>query len=293
MPRPGRDRALAELAGRQHGVVTIAQLRALGFTDSAVGKRVRAGRLHRVHRGVYAVGHAGLSQEGVWMAAVLWAGPGAGLSHLAAAVLWRVWRGRVRVVDVVSPRGRAGRGPVRSHRCRNLDPRDVTCERGVPVTTVPRTLVDLADVLDAHRLANVVHEAAFRDLFDAVETREAMERAHGRRGLPVLERALAAHASGSAGTRSGLEDRFLSLVARAGLPAPLVNTQVAGIEVGFHWPERNLCVEVDGPGHVRPRTRAQDARRDAMLEVAGQAVMRVSGEEMAAGVARVRAGLDG
>jgi hypothetical protein len=159
-----------------------------------------------------------------------------------------------------------------------------------------RTLVDLADLVDAPRLANVIHEAAFRDLFDLGAAREAMARAPGRR-LRVLERALEMHLRGSAGTRSGLEDRFLAAILDAGLPEPVVNARVAGIEVDFHWPECGLCVEVDGPAHARPRARAQDARRDAALRAAGRTVVRVTAAELEAGpelaLARVRAAVDG
>jgi very-short-patch-repair endonuclease/predicted transcriptional regulator of viral defense system len=278
-PPPRRDVALAALAAGQHGIATLLQLREIGFADSAVSKRVRAGRLHRVHRGVYAVGHGALSQEGRWLAAVLASGDGAALSHLAAAACWQVWRARPpQRIDVVAPRRRHPGAGIRVHRCSHLDPRDTTLWRGIPVTTVARTLVDLTDELDEHQLANVIHEAAFRKRFDLATTRAAIRRANGRRRLGVLDAALDAHAAGSAGTRSRLEDRFLALVRAAGLPAPLVNVKVEtatrDIEVDFHWPDKRLCVEIDGPGHARPRTKRQDDARDAELSEAGQEVLR-------------------
>ena len=98
------DAVLAKAAERQHGLVTLAQLLDAGLSQSGVTRRVHSGRLHRIHRGVYAVGHAALSQEGRWMAAVLGAGPGAALGHLAAATLLQAWRRRVQGIDVVSPR---------------------------------------------------------------------------------------------------------------------------------------------------------------------------------------------
>jgi uncharacterized protein DUF559 len=203
---------------------------------------------------------------------VLQAGEGAALSHLAAAKLWEIWRRRIYTTDVLSPR--RTRLPY-VHWTRHFDPRDITTRHGIPVTTVARTLVDLTDVLTAEQLANVIHEAAFRQRFSEAATRAAMERAHGRRNLPVLEEALRAHAGGSAGTKSGPEDRFLKLVREHGLPEPLVNTDVHGIEVDFHWPELKLCVEVDGPGHQRPRTQREDAERDQRLTAAGYRVIRV------------------
>jgi Transcriptional regulator, AbiEi antitoxin/Protein of unknown function (DUF559) len=267
------DVRLARIARRQHGLITIAQLHAAGLGDSSVKKRVRAGRLHRVGRGVYAVGHAGLSREGRWMAAVLRAGEGAALSRLASAKLWDIWRRRVEGIDVVSPR-RSSLPYV--HWTRHLDPRDITKYRGIPVTTVPRTLVDLTDVLTAHQLANVIHEAAFRSRFDERATRAAMERANGRKNLHVLERALSLNAAGSAGTKSWNEDRKLAEIGTKGLPEPLVNVHVKGIEVDLHWPEQKLCLEVDGPGHERPRTRREDAERDEKLRAADYDVMRAS-----------------
>jgi hypothetical protein len=276
------DARLGRLAARQHGLVTAAQLAEAGLTTGAVAQRVANGRLHPKYRGVYAVGHARLSQHGRWMAAVLVAGDEAALSHLAAAKLWEIWRRKVRGIDVVAPTRRRDRPGVRMHWARRLDPRDVTVHDGIPVTTVARTLVDLSSVLTAAQLANVIHEAAFRNRFDLAATRRAMARAAGRHTLEVLDAALDAHAAGSAGTRSGLEDRYLAQVTGAGLPDPLVNTKVAGIEVDFHWPGRGLCVEIDGPGHARPRTRDEDRARDAALRAAGHDVIRLMGEDLAA-----------
>jgi very-short-patch-repair endonuclease len=142
----------------------------------------------------------------------------------------------------------------------------------------------LSDDLDAHRLANVIHEAAFRRRFDAAAVRAAMARADGRHNLDVLDYALAAHSAGSAGTRSDLEDAFLALIRSAGLPEPLVNVGVqAGgrkIEVDFHWPRQQLCIEIDGPGHTRPRTRGEDRLRDRVLRGDGHEVLRFTGDDL-------------
>jgi predicted transcriptional regulator of viral defense system len=263
---------LAHLAARQHGLVTAAQLGDLGLTRYGVSKRVASGGLHPKHRGVYAVGHARLSQHGWWMAAVLAAGEGAVLSHLAAAKLWEVWRRKAKGIDVTTPRQRRHRAGFRVHSARHLDRRDTTVHDGIPVTTVARTLVDLSSVLTAGQLANVIHEAAFRNRIDLEATRQAAERATGRHTLAILAASLNAHLSGSAGTRSALEDQFLEQITRAGLPEPLVNTK---IEVDFHWPDQNLCVEIDGRGHQRPRTHAEDQARDAKLRAAGHDVVRL------------------
>jgi len=259
---------IAALARRQYGLITTAQLTSVGLERSGVSKRVRTGRLHPLYRGVYAVGHRRLSQEAHWMAAVLAAGPGAALSHAAAAKHWRIWRGRADGVDVIVPGQRRQRKGIRIHRTRVLDKRDTTIHKGIPITTPTRTLVDLASVLTHHQLANVIHEAAFRNLFDEAKTRQAIKRAQGR-DLSALPAALHAHANGSAGTRSSAEDRFL---AHWQGPEPLVNTK---IEVDFHWPGENLVVEVDGRGHERPRTRREDEARDEALRAAGINVVRL------------------
>jgi Protein of unknown function (DUF559) len=127
----------------------------------------------------------------------------------------------------------------------------------------------------------VIHEAAFRNLFHEPNVRAAMNRANGRRNLPVLERALELNKAGSAGTCSDSEDRFLLLTSNSGLPEPLVNTKIEEIEVDFRWPDRNLIVEVDGPAHTRPRTRQEDEERDATLRTAGYTVLRVAAPEAA------------
>lgn len=243
------------------------------MTSASIGYRVRTGTLHRVHRGVYALGHDRLSERGEFMAAVLAAGKGAVLASLSAAVLWNAWRRPVREIHVLAPKDRRPQPGFRLHTARRLDKRDITELDGIPVTTLARTLVDLTDVLTAHQIANVIHEAAYHELFDRRETYEAIQRANGRPNITRLHEALQAD---GAGTRSHLEDRFLSLI--GDLPQPLVNTRIAGIEVDFAWP--GLVVELDGPGHTRPRTQRQDAQRDAVLKAAGYEVLRLTATDL-------------
>ena len=269
---PPVELALAELAARQHGVITIAQLTKLGLSHSAVSKRVSRGVLHRVGHAVYAVGHGALSREGVWLAGVLAGGPGALLSYRPAGKLLAVSRFPAPITEVTSTHRREGRPDIRFHRTRVLDPLDVTTHLRIPVTSVHRLLVDLSDVLTAHQLANVIHEAAFRGRFVESATRDAMARVAGRHRLHVLDRAIELHHAGSAGTKSGGEDAFLALV--AGLPEPLVNMGLAGFERDFHWPQFQLAVEIDGGGHTRPRSRLEDGRRDRTLDDAGYRLLR-------------------
>jgi hypothetical protein len=279
-PSLSLDAQFATLAARQHGVITVAQLERAGLTHTAIEKRVRAGRLHPVHRGVYAVGHPRLSREGRWMAAVLAGGEGAVLGGLSAAQLWQISRRRTNVSEVLVPRRHRPQTGIRFRYCRHLDPRDVLVHNAIPVTTVARTLVDLTETSTPDQIANVIHEAVYRGIFDERPTRAAMARANGRHRLAGLDRALELHAEGSAGTRSEHEDRFLALVASAGLPAPLTNVRARGqgFEVDFRWP--GLCVEIDGPGHVRPRTARDDRARDTVLHADGYAILRFTGEEV-------------
>src|SRR3954469_2918612 len=187
------------------------QLTATGLTRPAITKRVARGLLHRRYRGVYAIGHAALSREGEWLAAVLDCGPGTVLSHLSAAELHGVDMKLASLIAVVSPRSRTLAG-VRVHTTRGLDRRDVTTERGIPVTTIHRLFVDLSGDLTAHELVALMREAKFRGRFVEPSIRDAMERANGRHHLGVLDRALALF---SAGTRSGNEVLFSGRPSRA------------------------------------------------------------------------------
>jgi very-short-patch-repair endonuclease len=272
----GHTPSLEALAASQKDLLTHHQLLAAGLTRQAIAKRVSSGSLHRRHPGVYSLGPAPLSREAQMLAAVLAAGPGSVLGHASLAGLHGIARHRAPLIAVLSPRKRALDG-VRVHRYRTLDPRDVTTYRGIPVTTIARMLVDLSDVLDAQELANLIHEAAFRGRFSELATRDAMARANGRHNLHVLEEALAIHAAGGAGFKSKAEKAYHALM-RA--EDPLVNTKLLGFEVDFQWPEQRLVVEVDGPGHQRPRAKRDDAGRDRILRAAGYTVLRFTDEDV-------------
>jgi Transcriptional regulator, AbiEi antitoxin len=162
------DRELAVVAGMQHGVVSRAQLRRLGLSLAAIDHRVRAGRLHVIHRGVYAIGHPVLSVEGRWMAAVLACGADAVLSHASAAAAWelqQVGSGAVHVTIPAAP-GRARRRGIRLHRCATLRVEDTTVCRGIPITTVARTIIDLSRTHSDRRLEHVIDVADQRGLVD-------------------------------------------------------------------------------------------------------------------------------
>jgi hypothetical protein len=253
-------------------LTTRRELLAEGLSYSAISRRVSRGALVLRYPGVYSFGPGELTAEAHAMAAVLASGPGAVLGLLSVACLWQISRWPVPVPHVLVPRHHRPVGDIVFQRYGSLDARDVLVYRGIPMTTVARMLVDLSEVLTAHQLAYVMHQAAFRKLLSVSAVWAAIERANGRHGLRVLKKALALHLAGSAGTRSDLEDTFLLIAEH--LPEPLVNTACEGEEVDFLWPDRRLVVEVDGPGHLRPAARRNDARRDDKLRAAGYAVLR-------------------
>jgi predicted transcriptional regulator of viral defense system len=216
------DRRVAALAAGQSGVVARRQRVALGIHPRVISHRLAAGRLHQVHRGVYAVGHRVLGPHGRWMAAVLAGGPEAALSHAAAAALWELRRSAATRIDITVPHTTGGRSQprLRIHRSRRLAGH-VTTYRGIPVTTPARTILDLAAILPRRPLERVLDQAEKARLTD-VASLEALARAHaGHRGAGRLLTVLNTHVPGTTLTRSELEERFLALCRAHGLPRPL------------------------------------------------------------------------
>jgi hypothetical protein len=269
---PPIDLVLARAAERCHAVFSTAELTALGLTRDQRLRRARTGRLHRLYPGVYALDVL-LTPLGRWRAAVLACGPGAVLSHVSAGARHRLLDTARRNVDVSTPaRGRKGHAGIALHRVRSLDPRDVTVSDGIPVTTVGRTLVDLAGVLPAAALRRAWKQAEIERILDVGEVRDALGRARGRRGTGRL-RALLPIAA--APTRSELEDRFLALVHHAALPAPQVDVPIGPYVADFLWPDRRLIVETDGRRTHAIETGLEDDHvKDADLAVLGFRVVR-------------------
>ncbi len=293
-PRSGTHRAdavIAALAARQSGVVARRQLLEAGLSPTMVRDRVRGGRLVPLHPGVYAVGHRELRAEGHWLAAVLAVGSGAVLSHRDAAGLHGLRPANHRRVDVTT-RGRAqSRTAIAVHRTRSLGAQDITAVSGIPVTTVARTLVDLAGVVPRDHLAAAIKRAEQRRTFDLRAVEAARARTRGRRGPghSALREAVAEHAAlGLSATDSSLEDAFLRLLMRAGLPRPSVNALVEGFRVDVHWPDRRLVVELDGWAHHHDRHAfGRDRERDAALTAAGWRVVRFTHAQVLRGPDRV------
>jgi very-short-patch-repair endonuclease len=276
------DAAIARVAARQHGVVTVAQLRACGLGPGAIKRRVAAQRLQPLWRGVYSFGHRELTREGRLIAAVLACGPGARLSHKSAAQQWELLNTAQAHIDltVATRGGRPKRRGIRLHCTRCLDPADVTELNGIPITTVARTLVDLEAVVPERLVERAFEQAQIRRLisFDALVA--TLDRANGRR-TRTLRRLLAAEQRSSTVTRSELEERFLALVRAASLPDPEVNARLHGYEVDFLWREQRRVIEVDGHAfHSTRQASTRDRRKDDDLEAAGYRVTRFTADQI-------------
>jgi very-short-patch-repair endonuclease len=278
-----RGRWLAALAAKQQGVVAHWQLRKLGYSSGEIKGLVHRGHLHRLYRGVYAVGHRRLSVRGRWMAAVLAGGPNAVLSHRAAVALWELRPTPSGPIDVtVGRRTRKGHPGLRIHNVRNLLPDDRTNVDGIPVTSVHRTLLDFAEVARYQQLRLALDAAERRDLLDGRKLEQLYARAHGRHGLKPLKAAVAELRGPAPRTQSELERRFLALIRDAGLPEPQANVLVEGFLVDLWWPESRLVVELDGYAyHKDRRTFENDRFRDTKLQLASCMSIRVTQARLA------------
>ncbi len=258
----------AAIAATQHGRITTGQLHACGIGRSGIEKGVRAGRLHRVHVGVYALGHRAPSRLGDWMAAVLACGPPAWLSigHAAAALGFHDRPGRL--IDVTIPGRNTRRRPGINIHHGQLAPFEVGTWHSIPITSPSRTMVDLAHQLRTEeRITWALRQLEFRGLYD----QKLLELSNSRRPNRVLRRLLL----GIEPTLSPLEIAFLHrVVRRHHLPAPDVNVRPLGFLVDFLWPEAMLIVETDGGQHGNPLQRQADAARDAFHADAGYLTLR-------------------
>lgn len=268
------DAAIAALAGRQHGVVTRAQLLALGLGTNEIQYRLSVGRLHRIYDGVYAVGHRPPSPYARAMAAVLACGPGALLSHGSAAVLWGIYTRWEYPLEVTAPTRREHR-EIRAHRSTTLAPKDRDKQYGVPVTTPARTAYDMADRLTEAQLRRALatmRRSAYLYLPDLA----ALIDRHPRTRATKRLRPHVAHPD-RAPTRSEFEDSFLAFAYHYGLPEPQVNVYVLGFEVDAYFPAHRLVVELDSyEFHFDREQFERDRERDAVLLQAGIATVRVT-----------------
>jgi very-short-patch-repair endonuclease len=257
------DRVVTDLAARQHGVVTTADLAAAGLVRRAVARRVAQGRLRRLHRGVFLVGplRGPLTSE---MAALLAVGHDATLSHRSAAARWEILPPTDDSIDVSVSQGHPRNRPgVRIHRTRWVE---YSLKAGLRVTTPLRTLVDLASSIGSRDLERAVEEAQIRRLV----TRSELERL--RRIEPGHEPSL---------TRSEAERRLRALIRSARLPPPRTNVRLGRYEVDFVWPDERVVVEVDGFAFHSTRTAFErDRARDRALQAAGYVVLRFTWRQL-------------
>ena len=253
------DQELAAVAASQHGVVTRAQLLAVGISESAIERRLRKGVLWRAHLGVYRVGHSAPSLAAQYLAAVFACGQGALLRGRAAAHLVRLVKGSPPAPEVLTPTERHVPG-VRTVRSRRIDPRDRIVYDGIPTTTIPRTLVDLAAWLNAEELALAFHEATVLHHTTPRHVEEVLARRPNAPGAGALRRVI--HGDVRVAL-SVIERRFIELLVSAGLDLPETNRNVGGRRVDCRWPKRGLTVELDGYRFHRSRHAwEQDRRRE-------------------------------
>src|SRR3954462_9861562 len=281
----GDDRPIARLADVQHGVVGRWQLLREGWSEEEIDRRLLKGRLHQLHGGVYAVGHRVVSREAGWMAAVLAAGPDAVLSHWSAAALWMIRPNARSIIDITTPhKSRSWDGIRRHHKALPAD--EVTLEEGIPVTSVPRTIFDLAATEDVDSVASMLRESEYRNLWDRLSLPDLVERYRGRRGVRKVRLALQRITEEPSGRkRSKLEERFGPFLRRHRLPLPRFNDWILlgakRYQVDCHWSGKNQIVELDGwQGHRTRTAFREDGARDRALRVAGYSVTHLTRNQL-------------
>jgi len=277
------DLLLVELASRQHGVVARWQLLAKGVGRGAIDDRMGR-RLHPIHHGVYAVGYPVSGIESRWLAAVLAAGPDAVLSHRSAAQLWGLASRSSHWSEVTRPTYFRSHPLIRAHR--SLLPADErTVVEGIPVTTVPRTVLDLAAVGSRRQVERVLNEVEVRGLTDRLSIPDLLARYPRRRGTAALRDLLCEGAEAGGVTRNDFEESFVPLLDSNGLPRPQFNADVsvAGrfFSVDCLWRRERLIVELDGLAtHGTRQAFENDRERDRLLMVDGWRVMRITWRQL-------------
>lgn len=280
-----RERSIAALARRQHGVVHHRQLIALGLSRQTIQRRVAARRLHPVHRGVYAVGHSRLTLRGRWIAAVLACSPGAALSHRDAGHLRNLRHSQNARIEVTVPAAAHPRRPgLRVHRT-TLAPENLTIVDGIPVTSLARTLLDLAAILKPHQLARAIEAAERQRLLDYAPLHALLTSNPRHAGASNLRTALATYTEGTI-TESDYEAVLLYVCPTYGLPRPQTNSALTlrdgtTIRPDAYWPAHRLVVEVDGDDwHAHRTARRRDHARDADIQALGLMVVRVLADDL-------------
>ncbi|HEY7949957.1 MAG TPA: DUF559 domain-containing protein [Solirubrobacterales bacterium] len=278
------DDRMGELAEGQHGVVSRRQLLRLGVGRGAIEGRIASGRLRRVQWGVYAVGHRPRSRESRWMAAVLAAGPGAVLSHRSASALWRILPPKPILPEVTRATRCQARSGLVSHSGM-LKPDEVRCVDGIPVTSPPRTVFDVAASSALGELERALNEMEAHGITDELSIPDLLERYPRKRGAAKLRVLLDDEAAVRGVPRKVLEERFASLLDSTDLPRPRRNADVAAggglFEADCLWAEQRLVVELDGRAtHGTRRAFERDRERDRLLQADGWRVVRITWRQL-------------
>jgi very-short-patch-repair endonuclease len=279
------DWALAEMAEPQHGVVARSQVVGLGLSGNTVDRWVRCGRLHRLHPGVYAVGHTAITQRGRWMAAVLASGDGAVLSHRSATGLWGIWGSGTGEIHVTVPRKSRSQRSIRRHfSVLPDDERDLV--DGIPVTSAARAVLDLAGEKGEAAAEAALREIEYLGIYGTVSLPVLLGRYPKHRGTPACRTALdRLHDDPGGRVRSPLEELFLPFLDANRIPRPRLN---AWLSVGEHryqvdclWPEARLVAELDGwKSHGTRGAFRRDRKRDRRLGAAGFERVRITEDQV-------------
>jgi putative AbiEi antitoxin of type IV toxin-antitoxin system len=278
MSRKGEtvEEVLARIARRQHGVVTRKQLLDAGVSSDEIQWRLREGSLIRVHRGVYRVGHRAPSIEARYLAAVLACGEGAVLSGESAGWLWGLLKGTAPPPEVTAPKRRKVRGVRTRHARRGAT--DATTRHGIPITTVPRTLVDLSSLLQLQDLARACHEAGVLHRTTPRQVEEVLVKRPNTPGAKRLRKVMRGEVHV---TLSGLERRFLKRLREAGLPLPETNRVAGARRVDCRWPQHELTVELDSYRfHNSRRAWELDRRREREAHARGDDFRRYTHDDV-------------
>jgi Transcriptional regulator, AbiEi antitoxin/Protein of unknown function (DUF559) len=279
------DVAVAELARGQHGIVERGQLIALGFEPGAIKRRIQAGRLHVIHRGVYAVGHMAITRQGRWMGAVLASGDGAVLSHQSATALWGIWGSGAGETHVTVPRKTRSQRSIRRHFSM-LPDEERTVLAAIPTTTAARAVLDLAAAKGAAAAESALREMEYLGIYGPVSLPTLLERHPHHKGTPIAHVCLARLADDPGGRiRSDLEELFLPFLDAHHIPRPRLNAWISidddRFQVDCFWPGAKLIGELDGfKSHGTKRAFRKDRRRDRRLGAHGFHVIRITEDQI-------------
>lgn len=271
---------MANLAARQYGIVTRDQLGELGYTDRMIDHALQTGRLQAWHRNVFAVGHGGLSPHGLCMAAVLFRGKGALISYQSAVWLWGL-ENRLEIPVNVSVRWRGhAQAAIGLHHCPALRDEDFATTERIPVTSLPRTLLDYASTAKRYRLESAIDRADRLGILEPAAVDRILDEVQGHHGGRRLRSALTIYRE-TGFTRSGGEKRLLAALADAGVRRPAVNNFIEGYELDFYWDKERLAVELDSWEHHRSRRSFEkDRERQEDLAMAGIETIRITGTRL-------------